>query len=351
MLTDNPKLRDDIELLRGMDDRPMVYDPRSGVYHHLSELSFALAKQLDGSVSTVELARALAHRRGSRPEQVLPELETFLAALAHGGVLEGTAATIDSRRQRLRRRSMTVMPKFVLTRRLPWLLEPLAARLRPVAGAMMWALVVLGSVGAVWGFAALGGAAGALTAWGLGVAALVFVVQVCLHEAAHALVAQVLRTPVRGAGFALLLWVLPFAFVDRTDAYRLRSRAHRVALALAGPLLDGVAMGVAAAVTLTAPQPVATVAGHLLVLQVLAMLMNLNPVLAGDGYSALEAGFGLVDPRGRAFALLGRLAGGRPLPAHLAALGFWARAGYLGYAVLCLGYLLFAVLVLISAIG
>jgi putative peptide zinc metalloprotease protein len=145
--------------------------------------------------------------------------------------------------------------------------------------------------------------------------------------------------------------VLPFAFVDRTDAYRLRSRVHRLALALAGPLADGVAMGVTAALVLTAPPRIAALAAYLLAVQVLAMLMNLNPLLAGDGYSGLEAGFGLVDPRGRSFAVLVHRIRRRPLPPHLATIGFWARAGYLGYALMCLGYLIFAALILVSVFG
>ena len=170
------------------------------------------------------------------------------------------------------------------------------------------------------------------------IAVAVLVVQVGLHETAHALVCQILGVPIRAAGFALLLWVLPFAYVDRTDAYRVRSRRARVSLAMAGPLLDGCWMGIVAVVAVSRGG-IAIVASQVLALQAYTLLMNLNPVLASDGYSALEAGFGLVDPRGRALLLVRHLFTRSPLPPHLAVLRPGQRTAYLLYGLACAGYL------------
>ena len=49
----------------------------------------------------------------------------------------------------------------------------------------------------------------------------------------------------------LWAWFLPLAYVDCTDLYRLPERRPRVMVALAGPFVDLVAAGLAAAVALT----------------------------------------------------------------------------------------------------
>ena len=50
---------------------------------------------------------------------------------------------------------------------------------------------------------------------------IVVVVEVTLHELGHATVCEALGTPVREAGVALWCSVIPIAYVDCTDAYRL----------------------------------------------------------------------------------------------------------------------------------
>ncbi|MBG6136836.1 PqqD family protein [Longispora fulva] len=330
-----PRLRDGVQLLVGMDDLPLAYDGRTGRYHRLSRAAVATLRLLDGTRSAEEVTHALAAARRQEPGTARAELDLFLATLDRAGLLHGPAApgTPPARRSLL-------LPRFVVTRALPRALEPLADRLRTGRrGAVAMAvLAVAGVAGTALGIA------GFLTAarppgwsWAFAVAAALLVLQVCVHEAAHALVCQVLRAPVRGAGFALLLWLLPVAFVDRTDAYRVRSRRGRLALTLAGPLCDGVCMGVTAALALTGHGT--AVAGHLLVFQTFALLLNVNPLLPSDGYVAVEVLFGLVDPRGRALSLLAHTVRGRTLPPHLASLPRRTRLVLVGYGVVCVAYL------------
>jgi putative peptide zinc metalloprotease protein len=144
---------------------------------------------------------------------------------------------------------------------------------------------------------------------------------------------------------------VPFAYVDRTDAYRLRSRRARISLAMAGPLLDGWWMGLAGLVTVLAHGGVVLVASEVLALQTYTLMMNLNPVLASDGYAAVEAGLGLVDPRGRALRLVRHLITRAPLPPHLAVLGPWRRAAYLLYGLACAGYLVLVVGLLLIVVA
>jgi putative peptide zinc metalloprotease protein len=147
----------------------------------------------------------------------------------------------------------------------------------------------------------------------------------------------VLHVPVRAAGVALLFWLVPVAYVDRTDAYQIRGRGGRVALAVAGPLLDGAVMGVTAVAAVVWPT---AATAHLLVFQVFTLILNVNPLLPSDGYVAIEAATGLVDPRGRAYALLRCRLRRRPLPAHVAAMSPAARRAHLVYGVLCALYVL-----------
>jgi putative peptide zinc metalloprotease protein len=323
-----PRLRADVELLRGMDDHPLAYDPRTGVYHRLSEPAYALVRSLDGERSLRDLAGAVAARRpGTAAGSVLGNLQTFLTVLERSGLLEaGSPAPVRTAPAvpvpTVPRRAW-LMRRFVVTRRLPRLLEPVAGLLRPGrrGAAVFGALAVLGPLGWAYGGATAIGGPGVFPGWwATALAAGLFVAQVCLHESTHALVAQVLRVPVRAAGVALVLGVLPYVYVDRTDAYRVRSRVARVALVLGPVLLDGVFLAVAAVLATRGGALPAAVARALLPMQVFTLLMNLNPLLPSDGYAAVEAATGLVDPRGRALTLVYCAVRRWPLPPYLASL-------------------------------
>lgn len=344
----HPRLRDDVLLLVGMDDQPLAYDGGTGRYHRLSAAAAATLRMLDGTRSADEVADALATARRQENETVRGELFAFLAQLGRAGLLAGTSPPIVPPP----RRSL-LLPRFVVTRRLPELLEPIARRLRTprratIATRTLAGAGVLGTIAGVIGF----GSTTHLGVWGTAgaVAAVLLVLQICLHESAHALVAQTLGVPIRAAGFALLLWLLPVAYVDRTDAYRVRRRGGRVALALAGPLCDGVCMGITAAVALLGHGFAADVAAHLLVFDMFTLFLNVNPLLPSDGYVALEAAFGLVDPRGRAFTMLTHAVRRKPLPPHLATLTRGARRALLGYGLACAAYLAMIVYFAVTAL-
>jgi putative peptide zinc metalloprotease protein len=171
----------------------------------------------------------------------------------------------------------------------------------------------------------------------LAVAALLLV-QVILHESAHALTCLALGTPIREFGIKLWCLVLPAPYVDRTDAYRLRRRTGRVVIALAGPFVDLVCAGVSGAVVLLADGPPAQLARALLALQLFVLATNLNPLLPSDGHQAIEAGLGELNIRHRATTYLTCRLLRRPLPAAYRSLTRGRRRLYLAYALLSLGY-------------
>jgi len=187
--------------------------------------------------------------------------------------------------------------------------------------------------------------------WVVVVAALL--VTVLLHEGAHAFVCQLLGVPAREAGIGLLLYVIPVAYVDRTDAYRLRRRGGRVAIALAGAASDLIWAAVAAVIASSSSGSVAATAHLFLVIQLISVLANLNLLLPSDGHQAIEAAVGELNIRGRAIGYLGHLVLRIPLPSGLAYVSRRRGALYIGYGVLCLTYfalLLFSVLVTVVSL-
>jgi len=350
--TTHPRPHPQAQLLTGMDGAPLVLHHGTGTYHRLSPAGAALFRLLDGEHSRDEVTAAIAAARSRDETVVRAELDAFLDTLARAGLLDGSA---PPPRATGRARRSLLLPRFVLTRRLPRLLDAPATALRAghrtsIAFGLLSVLGVIGAAAGLVAFAAVdlrGHPGGSALAYGI--AAVALLLQVALHEGVHALVCQVLRAPVRAAGVALLFWLVPVAYVDRTDAYRIRGRAGRVALALAGPLTDGIVAGATALVAVTSHGLLAAVAARLLVFQTFTLLLNVNPLLPSDGYVAIEAATGLVDPRGRAFTLVRCLLRRRPLPAHLAAMTPGSRRLHLAYGGLCVAYI--GVIVLATITG
>lgn len=345
-----PKLREELEVITGMDDLPLIFDPVTGSYHRLSRSGRVLVGYLDGTRSTEDLVTLLAPTPEAS-ERLRPQLDAFLTTLHDTGLLVASAPVSAPSRLRASR----MMPRVVVSQSLPRLLEPLAAVLRRAPLPLLsWTALLAALVGFAAGAVALaqhGLPPRSQAAAAVAVAVLVQLVLVLVHECAHALVAQVQRVPVRGLGFAMLFWFMPVAYVDRTDAYRLRDRRGRLAIALAGMVSDGIGCGTTAVVLWCSDGFVEHVAVALIGFQLVALLVNLNPLLPGDGYTALETATGLVDFRGRAFSLVKALGSRQPLPVHLATLTRRARLGYVAYAIVAAAYVaLAAVLVLLGTI-
>lgn len=350
MNTAAPKLREDLELISGMDDLPLIFDPATGVYHRISRSGRILLGYLDGSRTTDDLMLLLSKSDPHRPERFRHQLDAFVSKLDDSGLLVGSAPPPAADQGRFRTSMM--MPRVIVTRALPTVLEPIAAALRAAPLRLLAGVAVLGAVagfalGAHTLFASAPPAMHQL-GWAFLTAVGVQLLLVLIHENAHALVAQINRAPVRGLGFALLFYVMPVAYVDRTDAYRLRGRGGRIAIALAGMASDGWFCGITAIVALRSTGFTHHTATILLGIQMLGLFVNLNPLLPTDGYTAIETATGLVDLRGRSFTLLKRTASRRSLPSYLATLSRRARAGYLAYGTASAIYVCFVILVVLS---
>ncbi|MEU5418775.1 PqqD family peptide modification chaperone [Streptomyces sp. NPDC020799] len=337
-------LKESIEQMDGIDGRPLLFDTETGQYVALSRAGTVILTLLDDAPTAREVVRRVTASSSADPERIETSVVRFLGELRQAGVLT-LAPQGQNRRQRLMKHSLRQrMPRFALTRSVHVLLEPVARLLRrlPVAAVVTcWLLLVAAGAGTVCVALAERGVPH-LSSWAW-LAMLLLAAQIAVHELGHALVCQYLRVPVREAGITLMLYVMPVAYVDRTDAYRVRSRAPRVLIALAGPLSDAIWAGVTAVVLLSTHGAVADVAGALLYSQLFLMMINLNPLLPSDGYQALESAMGSVNLRGRSFAYLTHLVTRVPLPSHLLTASRAKRAGYLTFGGLCLAYGVFMV--------
>lgn len=369
MISTPPRLRADLELIKGMDGLSMIFDPVTGIYHRLSRSAEVIVGLLDGVRTPAALAQELAGGDRERAHVMSEKVEDFVARLERSSLLVSSAPPRATRNRRLS--WSRLMPRIVLTRSLPRALEPLAGRLRDlplnVLGWLAFGGAVIGfGVGAVT-LVRLGGmqtlvqlsgvhlGVGARRAGGvstaLAIAIVIRLLLIAVHETAHALVAQVYRVPVRGLGVALLFYCLPVAYVDRSDAYRLSARSPRVALALAGIVSDGLFCGITAGVVVLFHGFPATVATLLLGLQLAGLVTHLNPLMPGDGYTVLETLTGLIDLRGRSLTMLRSVLLHRALPPHLAFRSRSARLGYLAYGVVCGGYVCVVALAFVSGLN
>ncbi|MFE5856859.1 hypothetical protein ACFQ61_27070 [Streptomyces sp. NPDC056500] len=341
MISSPPKLRDELEVIRGMDDIPLIFDPVTGNYHRITRAGEVVLTFLDGTRTREDLVVLLSRADEARAEALTGQIDTFLAALDKSGLLEGSA--LPERPQESGRvRTSMLMPRIVLTRSLPRLLEPLAAVLRRMPPKLLVLITAFCAlVGYSFGFHTLFTAmppAEDLAGPAFLIATGVMLLYVLMHESAHALVAQILGTPVRGLGVALLFYFVPVAYVDRTDAYRFRGRGGRVVLAMAGILSDGVFCGLSAVIALNSSGLLRDTAALLLGMQLLMLIVNLNPLMPSDGYTAIEAASGLTNARARAFSLLRHTIRRQELPAHLAQLSTAARRGHMAYGVFSVIY-------------
>ena len=128
-----------------------------------------------------------------------------------------------------------------------------------------------------------------------------------LHEMAHAVVCRLYGCPVLGAGLQFRGWWLPSAFVNTSAIALFPQRDIKVAVALAGPLMDLLCLGALAALCATALAPALQ---PLLLLLVLAcgLLFNLTPFRLSDVTRAFQA-FALPAAHGEAlrWSVAGRL--------------------------------------------
>jgi putative peptide zinc metalloprotease protein len=334
----SPTLKPEVEHLTGLDDRPLLFLPSAGRYMTITPSAERVAALFTG----LSTGRSILATLGVKEHDPAAERIALMAVeLRQSGFLTEPKVEGDLRNRVSRFALREHLYRFPLLRDVSPLLEPVAGplrRIQPAALTGIWVLLALGGVvTGAWAFALVRVDAVPPHLW---VLLPVIFVQIVIHETAHALVCQYLRVPVREAGIGLMFYFMPVGYVDRTDAYRVRSKSGRVMIAMAGPLSDQIWFGVAGVVALTAEPPVSGLAVVLMVFQVLLTLMNFNPLAPSDGYHAASALAGLVNLRGNSLALLVHSAIRTPLPPHLTNLGTRDRRVMFAYGGACIVFAL-----------
>lgn len=333
------RLRDDVELLQGANDDPMLFSRSNGHYTRLQPAGARLIATLNGTLTGQGLVEALATRNPDRREQVVASVSRFLSELKAADVLDVEGGAVPSRANRYTKRG-GLMLRLPVFRSVDRRVQPIVRMLRRLPRRPLLA-VVLAAVGLGAALAAVALLSGPLApdparvAWPV---LLLLPLLVVLHEGAHVVALAYMGVSVNSAGLGLMMWVIPVGYVDRTDAYRVRSKRGRVAIALAGPAVDLVLAGLAGTVGLLSSGTTEATAKALMLFLTAALMFNLNPMLPTDGYHALEAAVGGLNARARGFAFLRALVTRRPLPSHLAPIKPVRAIGYLVLALGTLGY-------------
>jgi putative peptide zinc metalloprotease protein len=334
------QLAPQVTVIDGAEGHPMLFNAATGIYVRLSPTGARVMPLLDGTRTGTALLDAASRSRG--PDGVrdrAPALLSFLNDLRAAGVLSEPPEPLRGRRL-LTDRLFRLTPRFrIPARHLMMFLRPPATVLArfPRAATAVGLLVATASVVAIVlaitlrpPFVFTG------PPWLLLIG--VLLVQALVHEMSHATVCLSLGIQVREAGVKLFFMLIPLTYVDRTDAYRVRSRAGRGALALAGPLVDLTAAGLTSLLILRSPN-----SGDLrwlLGFQLFLLLTNLNPLLPiTDGHHALEAALGELNLRHRAFAYLGHLLFRIPLSTAHQHVPPARRRMYLAYGIVSALYL------------
>ena len=80
-----PRMRADLEVLSGMDDIPMIFDPVTGSYHRITPSGKVVLAHLDGTRTRDEIVQLLGEDDAERRRR----LEEFLHGLHTSGLLVG----------------------------------------------------------------------------------------------------------------------------------------------------------------------------------------------------------------------------------------------------------------------
>jgi len=351
--TEPLQLRSDVEFITGAGGRPMLVSPH-GKFLTISPSGVTIIRRLDRPTTGQALITTLLAEHPEQETSIRTVLPVFLTDLRRASLL-----TIDPEPpSRSWTDTFTRWGKLDPVKRFPLIRDPnrfsspvsrLVARV-PVP--LLYAALVLLPLTSI---ALLGPALRVppvdppTAAVFAGVIA-VMLCEIFLHESAHAIAMAFNRVRAKDAGVGLLFRFIPLAYVDRTDSYRHQGRFGRVLISLVGPLVDLVLAGVSAAVILNSSGAVATFFHLLLLMQILSLLANLNPLFPSDGYHAIEAAVGSINMRSRALTYALHKVSRRALPLYLRSVSRRVRVGYVVYVALSVGYTLLVAAILVANI-
>lgn len=339
------RLASGVELLQGPSDLPLLHVSSHRRYVRLSFLGAEIIGLLTArpDVTRDDISQALSTRYPGNQTEIQNHVDQFLRQLDDAGVLETDKEEPQTGFRQLLRKVLE-LPRLQIALWRPD--RPLASGLITAVRAKASRLIgVLVGLSVLFAIIAVGFSINqqgisidyGSVSWPVVLALLI--VHTSSHEMSHALVSSYYNVRVREFGIGLLYYFIPTAYTDRTDAYRLRRFTERAWIALAGPIFDLSAAGLSAVIAYSSGGPTRATFHLLMLIQLGVCVSNLNPLLPTDGYHVLEAKFGGLNFRGRAFTLLVRMITGKDVPPHLRSLTVGKKVFHLGYAVVASIYI------------
>lgn len=356
------RLATGVEMLNGPDDTPLLYVQARDAYVRLSSSGGAIINMIarQDSLTASSISEALAKPYPEKHAEISRTVGRFLDQLYQAGVLESASNPQTTAREHSPR---SLADPFKGSRRFILRLS-LWRPNRLFAGKLVgvvrdYAPFTTGALFIIW--LSLTAAAiyyGArrgmvipnfkLVAWPALIGCVVL--HTVLHEFCHALVSSYYGVKSREFGLGLLYYFIPVAYTDRTDAYRLQNYKPRAFIALAGPAWDVSAAGMSAIAALLTSGWLNSTFHVLALYQLISVISNLNPLLPGDGYHALEAAFKELNFRRRALTFFLRSLTGQEMPPQLDRLAVRQRTFYTLYALIAFAYLAFTLFLTSSAV-
>jgi putative peptide zinc metalloprotease protein len=153
-----------------------------------------------------------------------------------------------------------------------------------------------------------------------------------LHEFTHAYVCKKVGGELREVGVGLLYYLLPVAYVDLTDTYRL-PRKSRALISLSGPVFDLIALSISATIVITQDNFIQLIAYYVLGMQSFIFFMNCNLFFPSDLYRTLENFSKDTNLRKHSFEFLRSILSNKERPIYLKRLSPKKEIFYITYSV------------------
>jgi hypothetical protein len=179
-------------------------------------------------------------------------------------------------------------------------------------------------------------------------------IAITLHELGHSITLTLLGGTVRDFGVGIHYFLIPYAYTNTTDAYRLGQK-DRILVSLGGPMVDLIFLGINGLILyfLPAGSTAMTIILLLIAYETSILIWNFNPFLPFDGYYILADVFNEPALRREGFRYL------LSLPAYVLRRkpnqhSRRQRTIYLGYGVLSamymIGFITYGVALALAAI-